>query len=50
MCALQIIILFRFLANKDEFEAHYQASLCKRLLTGKTASDETEMVRAWSGI
>lgn len=37
-----MITLFRFLSDKDVFEAHYKAHLQKRLLGGKSVSDEAE--------
>jgi cullin 3 len=36
------IAVFRFLSNKDEFEAWYKAHLQKRLLSNKVGSDDAE--------
>lgn len=36
------IILFRFIADKDLFENYYKAHLSKRLLNGKSLSDDVE--------
>ena len=38
----QVVILFRLLANKDEFEERYKAALQRRLLGGKIANDDFE--------
>lgn len=37
-----IIIIFKFLLDKDIFEDYYKKSLAKRLLSNKTVSDEAE--------
>jgi len=37
-----VIVIFRYLADKDVFEAFYKQHLAKRLLGGKSISDETE--------
>lgn len=37
-----IMVLFRFLQDKDIFERYYKQHLAKRLLGNKTASDEAE--------
>uniref|UniRef100_A0A061S151 Cullin 3 n=1 Tax=Tetraselmis sp. GSL018 TaxID=582737 RepID=A0A061S151_9CHLO len=36
------IIIFRFLQEKDVFEKYYKQHLAKRLLSGKTGSDDAE--------
>ncbi|KAL7424536.1 hypothetical protein Q5752_000220 [Cryptotrichosporon argae] len=36
------IVLFRFLADKDKFERYYKNHLAKRLLYGKSVSDDAE--------
>lgn len=36
------IILFRFLSDKDRFERYYKNHLAKRLLYGRSASDDSE--------
>ena len=36
------IILFRFLHDKDKFERYYKNHLAKRLLYGRSASDDAE--------
>lgn len=36
------IVLFKYLSDKDIFENYYKHWLCKRLLSGKTVSDEAE--------
>jgi cullin 3 len=36
------ITLFRYIQNKDLFETYYQAHLAKRLLSGKSVSDDAE--------
>lgn len=38
----KVMVVFRFLADKDVFESYYKALLCKRLLAGRSGSDETE--------
>lgn len=38
----QSIILFRYLAEKDLFEKYYKQHLAKRLLNGKSSSDDLE--------
>jgi hypothetical protein len=38
-CCAQVIVLFRFLHDKDVFEAHYKAHLQKRLLGGRSGAD-----------
>ena len=40
----QVIVIFRFLADKDIFESFYRSYLAKRLLGGKSASDEIEKI------
>lgn len=37
-----IIIIFRYLSDKDVFESYYRRHLAKRLLTGRSFSDELE--------
>jgi len=37
-----VIIIFRYLSDKDVFEAFYKQHLAKRLLGGKSISDEAE--------
>ncbi|KAJ2799904.1 hypothetical protein H4R21_003386, partial [Coemansia helicoidea] len=36
------VLMFRFLQNKDAFEHYYKAHLAKRLLFGRTLSDDAE--------
>ncbi|KAJ2708026.1 hypothetical protein H4R19_004844 [Coemansia spiralis] len=36
------VLMFRFLRNKDAFEHYYKAHLAKRLLFGRTLSDDAE--------
>ncbi|XP_073118727.1 cullin-3A-like [Henckelia pumila] len=38
----KVMILFRYLQEKDVFEKYYKQHLAKRLLSGKTASDDAE--------
>ncbi|XP_057447618.1 cullin-3B-like [Lotus japonicus] len=38
----KVMMLFRFLQEKDIFEKYYKQHLAKRLLSGKTVSDEAE--------
>ena len=38
----QAIVVFRFLSDKDIFEVYYKQHLAKRLLAGKSVSDEAE--------
>jgi hypothetical protein len=38
----KVVILFRFLHDKDVFEEYYKLHLQKRLLAGKSASDDAE--------
>lgn len=38
----KIMVLFRFIHGKDVFEAFYKKDLAKRLLVGKSASDDAE--------
>lgn len=38
----KVIVIFKFLSDKDIFESYYKNLLCKRLLGGKTVSDEVE--------
>jgi len=38
----KVIIVFRYLSDKDVFEAYYKQHLAKRLLGGKSISDESE--------
>ena len=38
----KVIVIFKFLSDKDIFESYYKNLLCKRLLAGKTVSDEIE--------
>ena len=40
----KVIVIFRFLADKDIFESFYRSYLAKRLLGGKSASDEIEKI------
>lgn len=37
-----VILVFRFISDKDVFEAFYKEHLAKRLLTGRSVSDEVE--------
>nr|CEL70222.1 TPA: cullin homog, putative [Neospora caninum Liverpool] len=37
-----VMVIFRYLDCKDYFEEFYRTDLCKRLLTGKSASDDAE--------
>jgi cullin 3 len=41
-CMSQVVVLFRFLHNKDEFEERYKCMLQRRLLGGKVISDDYE--------
>ena len=36
----KFVVMFRFLCDKDVFENHYKVALCKRLLSGKSISDD----------
>lgn len=36
------IVLFRFIIDKDVFERYYKAHLAKRLLNGRSVSEEAE--------
>ncbi|KAF7809140.1 cullin-3A-like isoform X1 [Senna tora] len=38
----KVMMLFRFLQEKDMFEKYYKQHLAKRLLSGKTVSDDAE--------
>ncbi|KAK2419899.1 cullin-3A [Trifolium repens] len=38
----KVMMLFRYLQEKDMFEKYYKQHLAKRLLSGKTVSDEAE--------
>lgn len=38
----KVIVVFRYLADKDVFEAYYKQHLAKRLLGGRSVSDEAE--------
>ena len=38
----QVIVIFRFLTDKDVFEQFYKTHLQKRLLSGKSVSDDWE--------
>ncbi|URE14690.1 Cullin protein neddylation domain [Musa troglodytarum] len=38
----KVMMLFRYLQEKDVFEKYYKQHLAKRLLSGKTASDDAE--------
>ncbi|KAL5231055.1 hypothetical protein ABZP36_029831 [Zizania latifolia] len=38
----KVMMLFRYLEEKDLFEKYYKQHLAKRLLSGKTASDDSE--------
>ncbi|VAH53359.1 unnamed protein product [Triticum turgidum subsp. durum] len=38
----KVMMLFRYLQEKDVFEKYYKQHLAKRLLSGKTSSDEAE--------
>ncbi|CAA0834686.1 Cullin-3A [Striga hermonthica] len=38
----KVMILFRYLQEKDVFEKYYKQHLAKRLLSGKTVSDDAE--------
>ena len=38
----KVITLFRFIREKDVFEAHYKSHLQRRLLSGRSTSDEAE--------
>jgi len=38
----KVIIIFRYLNDKDVFETYYKQHLAKRLLAGKSVSDEAE--------
>jgi cullin 3 len=36
------IVLFRFIIDKDVFERYYKAHLAKRLLNGRSVSEDAE--------
>lgn len=38
----KFVVMFRFLCDKDVFENHYKTALSKRLLSGKSVSDDLE--------
>jgi cullin 3 len=38
----KVIVIFRYLYDKDVFESYYKQHLAKRLLAGKSVSDEAE--------
>ena len=38
----KIIIVFRYLTDKDVFERYYKGHLAKRLLLGRSVSDDAE--------
>ena len=38
----QVVMLFRYLQEKDVFEKYYKQHLAKRLLGGRTVSDDGE--------
>jgi cullin 3 len=38
----QVIVVFRFLSDKDVFESFYKQHLAKRLLAGRSVSDDAE--------
>lgn len=38
----KVIVIFKFLSDKDIFESYYKTLLCKRLLGAKSVSDEIE--------
>jgi len=38
----QVIVIFKFLTNKDLFECYHKQFLCKRLLNNKSISEEME--------
>ena len=38
----KVILIFRYLSDKDVFEAFYKQHLARRLLTGRSVSDEVE--------
>ena len=40
----RVIVIFRFLADKDVFENFYRNHLAKRLLASKSVSDEIEKI------
>ena len=39
---VQVMMLFRYLQEKDVFEKYYKQHLAKRLLSGRTVSDDAE--------
>jgi cullin 3 len=39
---LQVMMIFRYLQEKDVFEKYYKQHLAKRLLLGRTVSDDAE--------
>lgn len=41
-CLEQVVTVFRFLQDKDVFENFYKQHLARRLLTGRSVSDEAE--------
>ena len=38
----KVMMLFRYLQEKDVFEKYYKQHLAKRLLSGRTTSDDAE--------
>ena len=38
----KVMMLFRYLQEKDVFEKYYKQHLAKRLLSGRTVSDDAE--------
>lgn len=38
----QVVMLFRYLQEKDVFEKYYKSHLSKRLLGGRSVSDDGE--------
>ena len=38
----KVMMLFRYLQEKDIFEKYYKQHLAKRLLSGRTVSDDAE--------
>lgn len=43
----KVIVIFRYLQDKDVFENFYKAHLSKRLLGGRSVSDEVSLPRVF---
>ena len=44
----KVIVIFRYLQDKDVFENFYKTHLSKRLLGGRSVSDEVDYTRTWN--